>query len=54
MLPQIPTMGAALTAMIVGQNLAGVPIDVVISLIFVIISVSGIILGIVTLKNIRG
>ncbi len=54
MLLKILTMGAALIAMIIGQILAGVPVDVVVSTIFVIISVSGIILGIVTLKNIRG
>jgi hypothetical protein len=53
MLLKILTMGAALIAMIIGQILAGVPVDVVVSTIFVIISVSGIVLGIVTLKNIR-
>jgi len=53
MLLKILTMGAALIAMIIGQVLAGVPVDVVISTIFVIISLSGITLGIVTLKNIR-
>lgn len=53
MLLKILTMGAALIAMIIGQILAGVEIDPVISVIFVLISTSGIILGIVTLKNIR-
>jgi hypothetical protein len=53
MLLKILTMGAALIAMIIGQILAGVEIDPVISVIFVLISLSGIILGIVTLKNIR-
>ncbi len=54
MLLKVLTMGAALIAMIIGQILAGVPVDVAVSTIFVIISVSGIILGIITLKNIRG
>ena len=40
-------------AMIIGQIVAGVTVDPVISGIFVIISVSGIILGIMTLKNIK-
>ena len=53
MLLKILTMGAALIAMIIGQILAGVEIDPVISVIFVLISTSGIILGIVTFKNIR-
>jgi len=53
LLLKILTMGAALIAMIIGQVLAGVTIDLVTSAIFVIISLSGIILGIVTLKNIR-
>jgi hypothetical protein len=53
MLLKILTMGTALIAMIIGQILAGVSVDVVISTIFVIISVSGIILGIVTLRNIQ-
>jgi flagellar motor component MotA len=54
MLPKIPTMSAALIAMIGGQIIAGVSVDVFVSMILVIISVPGIILGIVTLKNIRG
>jgi hypothetical protein len=53
LLLKILTMGAALIAMIIGQILAGIPIDVVVSTIFVIISSSGILLGIITLKNIR-
>lgn len=53
LLLKILTMGAALIAMIIGQVLAGVPVDIVVSVIFVIISVSGIFLGIVTLGNIR-
>jgi hypothetical protein len=53
MLLKILTMGAALIAMIIGQILAGIDIDPVTSVIFIVISVSGIILGIVTLKNIR-
>lgn len=53
LLLKILTMGAALIAMIVGQILAGVPVVVVVSTIFVIISLSGIVLGIITLRNIR-
>ena len=53
MLLKILTMGAALIAMIIGQILAGVKIDPVTSVIFVLISISGIIFGIVTLRNIR-
>ena len=53
LLLKILTMGAALIAMIIGQIVAGVSVDPVISGIFVIISLSGILLGIVTLKNIR-
>jgi len=53
MLLKILTMGTALIAMIIGQILAGATVDVVISTIFVIISLSGITLGIITLRNIR-
>jgi hypothetical protein len=53
MLLKILTMGAALIAMIIGQILAGVDVDPVTSIIFTIISLSGIALGIVTLRNIR-
>jgi hypothetical protein len=53
MLLKILTMGTALIAMIVNQLLEGVQIDLVTSVIFVIISLAGISLGIVTLRNIR-
>lgn len=53
MLLKILTMGAALISMIIVQILSGVAVDPVVSVIFVIISVSGIALGIITLKNIR-
>jgi hypothetical protein len=53
MLLKILTMGAALIAMIIGQLLAGVYVDVVVSTIFVLISLSGIVLGIITLRNVR-
>ena len=53
MLFKILTMGAALIAMIIGQILAGVKIDPVTAAIFVLISISGIVFGIVTLRNIR-
>jgi hypothetical protein len=53
MLLKILTMGAALIAMIIVQILAGVEVDPVISVIFFLISLSGIILGIITLRNIR-
>lgn len=53
LLLKILTMGAALIAMIIGQILAGVTVDMVVSTIFVIISLSGIVLGIITLRNIR-
>jgi len=53
MLLKILTMGAALIAMIIGQILAGVEIDPVTSIVFVLISLSGILFGVITLKNIR-
>ena len=53
MLLKILTMGAALIAMIIGQILAGVTVNPVISVIFILISISGIFLGIVTLQNIQ-
>jgi hypothetical protein len=53
MLLKILTMGAALIAMIIGQILAGVNVDPVTSIIFVLISLSGIILGVITLNNIQ-
>jgi hypothetical protein len=46
-------MGTALISMIISQMIAGVAIDPVVSAIFVLISVSGIIFGVVTLRNIR-
>ena len=53
MLLKILTMGAALIAMIIGQVLAGVAVDPVTSVLFVLIRISGITLGIITLRNIR-
>jgi hypothetical protein len=53
MLLKILTMGAALISMVIVQFLAGVDIEPVTSVIFLIISLSGIILGIITLRNIR-
>jgi hypothetical protein len=53
MLLKILTMGTALIAMIINQLLEGVQIDPVTSVIFVLISLAGISLGIVTLRNIR-
>ena len=53
MLLKILTMGTALIAMIVNQLLEGVQIDPVTSVIFALISLAGISLGIVTLRNIR-
>lgn len=50
---KVLTMGAALIAMIIGQMLAQVPVDPVTSMIFVLISISGIILAITALRNIR-
>lgn len=50
---KILTMGAALISMIIVQLLAGVAVDPVVSTVFVIISLSGIVLGIITLRNIR-
>lgn len=53
MLLKILTMGAALISMIIVQILSGVAVDPVVSTIFVIISASGITLGIITLKSIQ-
>jgi hypothetical protein len=50
---KILTMGSALIAMIVGQVLAKVAVDPVISIFFVLISISGIILSLATLRTIR-
>ena len=53
MLLKILTMGAALISMIIVQFLAGVKIDPIVSIIFILISISGIIFGILALRNIR-
>ena len=53
LLLKILTMGAALIAMIIGQILAGVQMDPITSVIFVLISISGIIFGLIALQNIR-
>jgi hypothetical protein len=53
LLIKIIMMGAALIAMIISQLMAGVEIDPVVSVIFVLISASGIVLGINTLKNVQ-
>ncbi len=53
MLLKILTMGAALISMIIVQFLAGVMIDPIVSIIFILISISGIIFGIIALRNIR-
>ena len=50
---KILTMGAALISMIIVQFLAGVEIEPVTSIIFILISISGIIFGITALRNIR-
>lgn len=53
MLLKILTMGAALIAMIISQILAGAKVEPVSSTIFVLISLSGIILGVITLNSIQ-
>jgi hypothetical protein len=50
---KILTMGAALISMIIVQLLAGVAVDPVISAAFVLISLSGIVLAVMTLRTIR-
>ncbi|HSV86696.1 MAG TPA: hypothetical protein VLH85_08970 [Levilinea sp.] len=50
---KILSMGAALIAMILNQVREGVAVDPVISVIFVIISLSGMILAVAALRNIR-
>lgn len=50
---KILTMGSALVSMIIVQLLFGVTVDPVISTIFVIICLSGIVLAIVTLRTIQ-
>jgi hypothetical protein len=47
------TMGIALIAMIISQILAGVTVDPLVSVIFVLISLAGIVLGTVTLSKIQ-
>lgn len=47
-------IGTDIVTMIIGQVGSGVPVDVVVSMIFFTISMSRIILGIITLKNFRG
>lgn len=53
LLIKVIMMGAALISMIIGQLLAGLKIPIVTSVFFVLISVSGITFGIITLRNIR-
>jgi hypothetical protein len=53
LLIKVIMMGAALIAMIIGQLMAGVEIPLITSIIFVLISVSGIAFGIIALKNIE-
>lgn len=53
LLIKIIMMGAALIAMIISQLAAGVQIDPVTSVFFILISVSGITFGIMTLRNIQ-
>jgi hypothetical protein len=50
---KILMMGTALIAMIISQTLAGIDIDPVVSTAFVLICFSGIILGMITWKNVR-
>ena len=47
-------IGTDIVTLIIGHVDSGVPIDVVVSMIFFTISMSRIILGIITLKNFRG
>jgi hypothetical protein len=50
---KILTMGAALMAMIISQVMAGVTVDPVISVLFFLISITGIILAVLTLRSIE-
>jgi hypothetical protein len=50
---KILTMGAALMAMIISQVMAGVAVDPVTSVLFFLISISGIVLAILTLGSIK-
>jgi hypothetical protein len=52
-LAKVLTMGTALVSMIIVQLRAGVVVDPVISVVFVLISLSGIVLAVVTLRSIR-
>ncbi len=52
-LMKILTMGTALISMIIVQLLAGVAVDPLISVVFVLICLSGIVLAIVTLRTIQ-
>jgi hypothetical protein len=53
LLIKIIMMGAALIAMIISQLMAGMKIDPVTSVFFVLIGISGIIFGVILLRNIR-
>jgi hypothetical protein len=53
LLIKVIMMGAALISMIIGQVLAGLEIPIVTAIFFILISVSGIAFGIITLRNIR-
>jgi hypothetical protein len=53
MILKILTMGAALIAMVIGQALAKVAIDPVTSVFFLLIGISGITLGVITLRTIQ-
>lgn len=50
---KILTMGAALISMIIVQVLSGVPVDPVVSVVFFVISVVGILLALMTLRNVN-
>lgn len=50
---KILNMGTALIAMILNQVREGVAVDPVVSVVFVIISISGMILAVAALRNIR-
>jgi hypothetical protein len=52
-LVKLLTMGAALIAMIIGQVLAGVEVDPVVSTIFTLICLTGMGLSVMTLRNIQ-
>ena len=52
-LAKVLTMGTALISMIIIQLRAGVVVDPVVSIVFVLISLSGIALAVVTLRSIR-